>query len=206
MNGWNEQLFQMCMWDYILQILHKNMAVQWQQMCWVESESTNRYSIISFYSQFTDFYSRVFKQWADHASPSNLMAYLFWRDCLQQSLQLGMAGAWDYDHPDLLNMLLRISKKCPSLISSFALFHEEKRDIASHEKLYFHVFGTKNNWDCVLEQFNISGPYSINLMRQLQHGYMRMGNTSVTVTDMDDIQLFPSIAFDDLWVILVIRW
>lgn len=154
--------------------------------------------LLAFYSQFTDFYSRVFKQWADHASPSNLMAYLFRRDCLRQSLQLGMAGAWDYEHPDLLNMLLSISKKCPSLISSFALFHEEKRDIASHEKSYFHVFGTKNNWDCVLEQFNISGPYSINLMRQLQHGYMCMGNTSVTVTDMDDIQLYPSIAFDDL--------
>ena len=140
----------------------------------------------------------MFKQWADHASPSNLMAYLFQQDCLQQSLQLGMAGAWDHEHPDLLNMLFAISKKCPNLVNSFALFHEETKGITSHDKSYLHVFSSINNWDSMLEQFHINGPYSPNLMLQLQHAYMCLGNTSITVTDVDDIQLFPSIAFDDL--------
>ena len=42
---------------------------------------------------------------ADAAAPSNMMAYLFAKDVLHQSLRLGLAGAWEHDHPEMLDAL-----------------------------------------------------------------------------------------------------
>ena len=56
---------------------------------------------------------------ADHASPPNLMGYLFSREVLSQSLRLGLAGAWDHHHPEFIDALRMINTDCPSLVQSF---------------------------------------------------------------------------------------
>lgn len=126
------------------------------------------------------------------------MAYLFRCDCLRQSLQLGLAGAWDYEHPGLLNMLVVLSKKCPNLVGSFMLFDDEKTAVARHDKSYIRAFGSTNNWSSVLKEFHIKYPYSVNFNMQLECAHSQLLHMMpVTVGDTDDIQLFPSIAFDD---------
>ena len=39
------------------------------------------------------------KEWTDAAAPLNLMAYLFAKDNVAQSLRLGFAGAWELADP-----------------------------------------------------------------------------------------------------------
>jgi hypothetical protein len=68
--------------------------------------------------------NRYFKQLADAAAPSNLMAYLFSRERVKQSVRLGFAGAWDHDHPELRPMLDQIQRNCPHLIRSFTPRYE----------------------------------------------------------------------------------
>ena len=56
---------------------------------------------------------------ADKAAPGNLMAYLFKKDRLVQSLRLGFAGAWAHKHPLLSQCLSRVQLHCPTLAGSF---------------------------------------------------------------------------------------
>ena len=56
---------------------------------------------------------------ADKAAPPNLMGYLFSRDVLLQSLRLGLAGAWDVTHPEVVEGLRQLELHCPVLIKSF---------------------------------------------------------------------------------------
>jgi hypothetical protein len=70
-------------------------------------------------NSFTNHKPRKWKAWADAAAPPNLMAYLFAKDVVQQSLRLGFAGAWDYSNPDLAQPLAMIEKHCPLLLRSF---------------------------------------------------------------------------------------
>jgi len=62
---------------------------------------------------------KFFKGLADDAAPSNLMAYLFTKDVVRQSIRLGLAGAWAYDYPELSKPLSLLYEKCPRLLNSF---------------------------------------------------------------------------------------
>jgi hypothetical protein len=64
-------------------------------------------------------WTRKWKEWADAASPSNLMAYLFAKDNVLQSIRLGFAGAWENAFPELTEPLVMIQKYCPQLLYSF---------------------------------------------------------------------------------------
>ena len=73
---------------------------------------------------------KTFKSWADAAAPPNLMAYLFAKDVIQQSLRLGLAGAWNHDHPELMSAMQVLDKQCPTLIKSFLPVNEQDLDDA----------------------------------------------------------------------------
>jgi len=66
----------------------------------------------------------LFKADADAATPPNLMAYLFSRDVLRQSLRLGLAGGWAQVFPEIEEHLARIKQLCPHLVESFIPPHE----------------------------------------------------------------------------------
>ena len=86
-------------------------------------ELKHKYSIIHpiLWFPITDiiYLYRVFKGMADAASPPNLMGYLFARDVIYQSLRLGLAGAWDHDHPEIVDALRLLDSKCSLLVKSF---------------------------------------------------------------------------------------
>ena len=65
---------------------------------------------------------------ADAAAPPNLMAYLFAKDVLHQSMRLGLAGAWEYDHPELLDALRLLDTQCKTLVQSFLPIGEQAND------------------------------------------------------------------------------
>jgi hypothetical protein len=69
---------------------------------------------------------KMFHRLADHASPPNLMAYLFAYDVTRQSIRLGLAGAWAFDHPDLREPVSLVHEHCPRLVQSF--LHSSERD------------------------------------------------------------------------------
>lgn len=71
---------------------------------------------------------RKWKTWADAAAPPNLMAYLFAKDNVLQSLRLGFAGAWAEAFPDLSDPLNFIESHCPLLIRSFVPPSERQND------------------------------------------------------------------------------
>ncbi len=56
---------------------------------------------------------------ADAAVSPNLMAYLFVRDVIQQSLRLGLVGVWDHTYPELIEALDLLNTQYPTLIQSF---------------------------------------------------------------------------------------
>lgn len=53
------------------------------------------------------------------------MAYLFAKDVIQQSLRLGLAGAWNHDHPELMEALVLLDEQCPTLVKSFLPVDEQ---------------------------------------------------------------------------------
>jgi hypothetical protein len=65
---------------------------------------------------------------ADAAAPANLMGYLFAKDVVLQSIRLGLAGAWDYRHPELIEALHLVRKRCPRLMNSF--LPDSEHDVA----------------------------------------------------------------------------
>lgn len=66
----------------------------------------------------------MFKAWADAASPPKLIPYLFSKDCLHQSLRLGLANAWAQRNPALAASVQELREVCPQLITSFLPPHE----------------------------------------------------------------------------------
>lgn len=62
---------------------------------------------------------KLFKTDADHASPPNLMQFLFSRDLVRQSARLGVAGWWAaYDR--IRVSLELVHRHCPRLMNAFA--------------------------------------------------------------------------------------
>ena len=100
-----------------------------------------------------ELHHRDFKQWADAAAPANLMGYLFAKDVFRQSVRLGLVGAWDYSHPDLLEPLRLLQNRCPNLLKSFLPITEQDPDAdayhdrhavkgdSSHEKVHVSLSG-----------------------------------------------------------------
>jgi hypothetical protein len=62
---------------------------------------------------------KVFKIEAAYAAPSNLMAYLFSKDVVRQSIRLGLAESWAQQIPELEEHLDAIRQQCPKLVNSF---------------------------------------------------------------------------------------
>ncbi len=57
---------------------------------------------------------------ADVASPPNLMAYLFAKDVVLQSIRLGLVGSWEgQGYQELLTAMATIEKHYPRLVNSF---------------------------------------------------------------------------------------
>lgn len=79
--------------------------------------------------------SRIWKRWADKASPGNLMAYLFGKDRLAQSLRLGFAGAWHHKFARLSNRLTSLQESCPYLSGSFISPNETDLPCYTERKL-----------------------------------------------------------------------
>lgn len=77
---------------------------------------------------------------ADAAAPPNLMGYLFSRDVIQQSLRLGLAGAWDHDFPEMVEALRMLNDECVTLVQSFLPIGEQDLDEADMEG-YHNVIG-----------------------------------------------------------------
>jgi len=65
------------------------------------------------------------KAYVDRASPANLMAYLFTKDRLRQSLRLALAGAWINSYPDIIRRLSSIQGNCPTLMDKYISSNED---------------------------------------------------------------------------------
>ena len=76
---------------------------------------------------------KFFKGLADDAAPPNLMAYLFTKDVVRQSIRLGLAGAWAYDYPELNEPLSLLYEKCPRLLNSFVPISEHNKTEVNDE-------------------------------------------------------------------------
>lgn len=71
---------------------------------------------------------------ADMVALSNLMGYLFAKHAMLQSMRLGMASAWDYFYPELVEALQLLKDGCPSLVRSFLPIEERDYDIEDEER------------------------------------------------------------------------
>ncbi|PYH93713.1 hypothetical protein BO71DRAFT_251203 [Aspergillus ellipticus CBS 707.79] len=67
---------------------------------------------------------RIYKAWADRASPRNLMTYLFRMDRIRQSLRLGFSGAWDYSFSIQVQSISKLCQLCPWLLNHHILPNE----------------------------------------------------------------------------------
>jgi len=120
------------------------------------------------------------KEMADMAAPPNIMAYLFSKDCMAQSLRLGLAGAWKLAFPSLLEPLEFIESRCGRLIASF-LPRSERVDCADEEedgydKIYAH------NDDQTAIRADVKGfKMALGLARQL--GAVKVMNLSTLLAD-----------------------
>ena len=92
---------------------------------------------------------------ADAAAPPNLMGYLFSRDVMQQSLRLGLVGAWDHDFPEMVEALRMLNDQCATLVQSFLPIGEQDRDEdEAHAEGYHNVLGDNEHHSA---QVSISG-------------------------------------------------
>ena len=88
---------------------------------------------------------RIFKGMADQAAPSNLMGYLFSKDVMAQSLRLGLAGAWNVTHPEIVDALSLIDTACPTLVGSFLPVGEQDMD-EEHEGTHMVTGDGEHHW------------------------------------------------------------
>ncbi|RDW84612.1 hypothetical protein BP6252_02202 [Coleophoma cylindrospora] len=84
------------------------------------------------------------KAWADAAAPSNLMAYLFAKENVRQSLRLGLAGSWEEAFPELEEPLHMIQEHCPRLVRSFVPLNERSMEMDDNESDDISVEGFTN--------------------------------------------------------------
>jgi hypothetical protein len=123
---------------------------------------------------------RTFKRWADKASPGNLMAYLFGKDRLAQSLRLGFAGAWHYKYARLSHQLMSLQESCPYLIGSFMSPNETDLPCYTKQKLRSveqvpsgPSHSTDNTNLSVFGQSNLFAPTLHSLRIDIPSGYIQ---------------------------------
>lgn len=133
------------------------------------------------------------------------MAYLFQKDCLRQSLRLGLSGAWSQLNPVQYDMLVRISDKCPRLINSFILLQEEgQADIDQTLPQRSQLYGDENLMSPALDLLQIrilhsQCPiiYNEPFLLQLRHAYQEAGQDMKSVPNIHNLQMSPCVSFND---------
>ena len=118
---------------------------------------------------------------ADAAAPPNLMGYLFTRDVMQQSLRLGLVGAWDHDFPEMVEALRMLNDQCATLVQSFLPVGEQDHDEdEAHAEGFHNVLGDDEHHSSQvsLSGFVLDGYFRImastNLMKlNIQHRFVQ---------------------------------
>lgn len=151
---------------------------------------------------------------ADAAAPPNLMAYLFAKDVVRQSLRLGLAGAWNHEYPELMDALVLLDTQCPTLVKSFLPVDEQGMDDVAegcHSVLADdqHEAGELSLIGFVLNGFQITA--TTNLMRlSPQHDFIQhlmaayRQDYGIQVMDFgpNSLKWYRRIAYTDPWVTL----
>lgn len=154
-------------------------------------------------------HDRIWKQWADHAAPKHLMAYLFNHDCLRQTLQLALVGSADAQNEGLCAYLARLAEKCPLLIHSFLWHREEGKADDDLHGSNVHIFGTENRLDQVLHDLDICirhhtpfVVYSESFWAKLEENCQSRGVGDQVVVDHRLIQMYTGMRFLDVYVLV----
>lgn len=117
---------------------------------------------------------------ADAAAPPNLMGYLFARDVMQQSLRLGLVGAWDHDHPEMVEALRMLNDRCDTLVQSFLPVGEQDLNEDALAEGFHSVLGDDEHHSAQVSMrgFVLDGYFRIrattNLMKlDPQHSFVQ---------------------------------
>ncbi|OJJ85302.1 uncharacterized protein ASPGLDRAFT_1440278 [Aspergillus glaucus CBS 516.65] len=148
---------------------------------------------------------KIWKQWADHAAPKHLMAYLFKHDCVHQTLQLALAGSADVQNEELYACLAWLTENCPQLINSFVSHHEERTADDDVHGSHVHTFGTENHLDQVLQHLNVYMQHHTRLVIycesfwvKLKQGYQSRDGCDQVVVDNRLVEMYTGVRFLDV--------
>lgn len=150
---------------------------------------------------------RVFKTWADNASPKNLMSYLFMKERMSQSLRLLVAGSFDGLDKYVKEALERLHKACPKLFRSLSPQIEQQQDTLENQTgqiISLTTQGKIHLWNSSrLRETGLNIPRhssvrsDFGLRQQLRQAYAEDYSIENLVILEDKIHCFTSIAFDD---------
>ena len=146
----------------------------------------------------------------DQAAQPNLMGYLFSRDVMTQSIRLGLAGAWDHHHPELMQALHMVDNLCPSLVQSFLPTGEQT--IKDDNDTAHTVVGDRQHLRAQLSNggFELRGELSINngaklmklppqhpFLQQLLHAYEVVIGRRIVDLGRKPLRWYRRLAFND---------
>lgn len=129
---------------------------------------------------------------------------------MTQSMRLGLAGAWDESHPELMKALALIDSKCPTLVQSFLPSHERTQEEDDETQMH-HIHGDDGHH---FAQLSLKGFLGNNLkmksasklmklppqhpfLQQLILAYQREYEMSMVVFESKPIKWYRRLSYTD---------